>query len=197
MLIAQINKQNRRDVCSPDDGLLAQHEDNLTNFYCSDVMVRGAYPFYAERYWKEHHISIKMEPGDEDILKEGCIDYYTFSYYQPVTVGTNPDEHDMTSGNIIGSIKNPYLDCSDWGWEIDPKGLRWSLDHIYARYQIPLMIVENGLGAADEISEGGEIHDDYRINYLKGHVEQMKEAIKDGVDLIGICYSAVLEFAGN
>ena len=126
-----------------------------------------------------------MEEGDAQILKEGCVDFYSFSYYQPVTVGVNPDTNDLTSGNIIGGIKNPYLDRSDWGWEIDPKGLRWSLNHIYARYQIPLIIVENGLGAVDKVEEDGSIHDDYRIAFLKGHIEQMGEAIEDGVDLIG------------
>ncbi len=172
-------------TCSPDDSLLVQREDNLSNFYCSDVMVRGAYPFYAKRFWDEHHLYIKMEPEDAEILKNGCVDYYTFSYYQPVTAGMNPDKKDMTTGNIIGSIKNPYLERSDWGWEIDPKGLRCSLNHIYARYQIPLMVVENGLGATDVLSEDGKVHDDYRIRYLKMHVEQMREAVKDGVDLMG------------
>lgn len=171
--------------CSPDDSLLAQKEDNISNFYCSDVQVRGEYPFYAKRFWEENNLKIEMEEGDEQILKEGCVDFYSFSYYQPVTVGLNPDTNDRTDGNIIGGIKNPYLDRSDWGWEIDPKGLRWSLNHIYARYQIPLMVVENGLGSVDKVEEDGSIHDDYRIAYLKGHIEQMREAIEDGVDLIG------------
>lgn len=84
----------------------------------------------------------------------------------------------------MGGIKNPYLESTEWGWEIDPKGLRWSLNHIYSRYRIPIMVVENGLGAVDTVNEDGSIDDDYRISYLRGHIEQMKEAIKDGVDLI-------------
>ena len=89
------------------------------------------------------------------------------------------------NGNILGGATNPYLKASDWGWQIDPKGLRYSLNEIYDRYQIPMMIVENGLGAYDEKEEDGTINDDYRIEYLKAHIEQMKEAVEDGVDLIG------------
>ncbi len=88
-------------------------------------------------------------------------------------------------GNIIDGVPNPYLSTSEWGWQIDPKGLRYSLNQIYDRYQLPIMIVENGLGARDHMTEDGSIHDDYRIAYLKGHIEQMHEAICDGVELIG------------
>ncbi len=82
-------------------------------------------------------------------------------------------------------MKNEYLESSDWGWQIDPKGLRWTLNDLYSRYELPLFIVENGLGAYDTVEEDGKIHDDYRIDYLRKHIEQMKEAIADGVDLIG------------
>lgn len=96
----------------------------------------------------------------------------------------NPDDMEQTSGNVMGGVKNPYLASSDWGWQIDPKGLRYTLNEIYGRYQIPIMVVENGLGAFDKIEEDGSIQDDYRIDYLKQHIEQMKEAVEDGVDLI-------------
>lgn len=82
-------------------------------------------------------------------------------------------------------LRNPYLEASDWGWQIDPVGLRITLNKIYNRYQIPLMVVENGLGAVDVVEKDGSINDDYRINYLKAHIEQMKEAIGDGVELMG------------
>ena len=94
-------------------------------------------------------------------------------------------DEDKTSGNLLGGIKNPYLEASDWGWQIDPKGLRYTLNELYGRYNIPLMVVENGLGAFDKVEEDGSINDDYRIEYLKDHIIQMKEAVKDGVDLIG------------
>ena len=125
-----------------------------------------------------------MEENDEEILKEGCVDFYTFSYYMSNCVSSDP-ELEKTSGNILGGVKNPYLKASDWGWQIDPKGLRWVLNNIYNRYQIPLMVVENGLGAVDEVQADGTINDDYRIKYLRAHIEEMKEAVKDGVELIG------------
>ena len=99
-------------------------------------------------------------------------------------VAKNPTGEE-TSGNLMGGLRNPYLESSEWGWQIDPKGLRYTLNAIYDRYQIPLMVVENGLRAKDKIEEDGSIQDDYRINYLRKHIEQMKEAVADGVDLMG------------
>jgi 6-phospho-beta-glucosidase len=171
-------------TCNPEDVLLAQEKDNLNNFLCSDVQVRGAYPGFAKRYFRDNNIEIKMEENDEKILREGCVDFYTFSYYMSNCVSADPNL-EKTSGNILGGVKNPYLKASDWGWQIDPKGLRWSLNNIYNRYEIPLMVVENGLGAVDKVEEDGAINDDYRIDYLRSHIEEMKEAVKDGVELIG------------
>ena len=123
-----------------------------------------------------------MEEGDLETLKKGTVDFYTFSYYMTNCVSTNPDI-ETTCGNLSMGLKNPYLEASDWGWQIDPVGLRTALNDIYNRYQIPMMVVENGLGAVDTVEEDGSINDDYRINYLKAHIEQMKEAI--GVELWG------------
>ncbi|WP_127836912.1 glycoside hydrolase family 1 protein [Clostridium prolinivorans] len=171
-------------TCNPEDVLLAQQKDNLNNFLCSDVQVRGAYPGFAKRYFAEKNINIVMEENDEQILKEGCVDFYTFSYYMSNCVSADPNQEEI-GGNLVMGLKNPYLKSSDWGWQIDPKGLRWALNNIYNRYQIPVMVVENGLGAVDVIEEDGSINDDYRIDYLREHIKQMKEAIADGVDLIG------------
>ncbi|MEG6567919.1 6-phospho-beta-glucosidase [Thermoanaerobacterium saccharolyticum] len=171
-------------TCNPEDVLLAQQKDNLINFLCSDVQVRGVYPNYAKRYFKENNINIVMGKNDEKILKEGCVDFYAFSYYSSSCISVNK-ENNNTDGNILGGIKNPYLKESEWGWQIDPKGLRWALNNIYNRYQIPIMVVENGLGAVDTVEEDGSINDDYRIEYLREHIKEMKEAIADGVDLIG------------
>ena len=171
-------------TCKPDDVIEAQKKNRIMNYFCGDVQVRGEYPTYMNRYFKENNIEIKVEDGDEEILKNGCVDFYTFSYYMSVCATT--DEKALQgNGNILGGATNPYLKESDWGWQIDPKGLRYSLNEIYDRYQIPMMIVENGLGAYDEKEEDGTINDDYRIEYLKAHIEQMKEAVEDGVDLIG------------
>lgn len=171
-------------TCSPDDILKAQQKNRITNWFCSDVHVRGAYPTYMNRYFKENGIHIEMCPEDERILKEGCVDFYTFSYYSS-NCTTSDEEKQKTQGNIFGGVDNPYLKASDWGWLIDAKGLRYVLNEIYDRYQIPLMIVENGLGAYDKIEEDGSIQDDYRIAYLREHIEQMKAAVEDGVDLMG------------
>lgn len=171
-------------TCNPKDIILAQQKDNLSNFLCSDVQVRGAYPGFAKRFFKENNIEIAMEAGDEEILKEGVVDYYAFSYYMSNNASAEPEKQ-QSSGNIMGGIKNPYLELSDWGWAIDPVGLRWSLNNIYNRYQIPLMVVENGLGAKDVLTEDKAVHDSYRIDYLKKHIVQMGEAIQDGVELLG------------
>ena len=172
-------------TCHPDDVFLAQNKEEISNYFCSDVQVRGEYPHFASRYFKEHNINIKMEDGDLEILKEGTVDYYTFSYYMSECESAHPEDIENIGGNMTLGLKNPYLKASDWGWQVDPVGLRTVLNKIYARYNIPLMIVENGFGAVDTIEADGSINDDYRIGYLRDHIEQMKESVKDGVDLIG------------
>lgn len=124
-----------------------------------------------------------MLPGDEEIIQLHTVDFMSFSYY--MTVVKSSKEKEAAIGNFGNGQPNPYLSVSDWGWQIDPKGLRITLNKLYDRYQIPLFIVENGLGAYDTIEEDGHIHDHYRIDYLKAHIEQMALAIKDGVELMG------------
>ena len=171
-------------TCDPDDVLACQQRNQMVNWFCSDIQVRGEYPHYARRYFAERGIEIKTEPGDEEILRKGTVDFYTFSYYMSNCITTH-ETGAQVSGNGLGGEKNPYLKASDWGWQIDPKGLRWSLNEIYDRYRIPLMVVENGLGAYDKLEADGTIHDPYRIDYLRPHIQQMGEAVKDGVDLRG------------
>lgn len=171
-------------TCDPADILANQQAMRITNWYCSDVQVRGEYPPYAKRFWAENGITLKMEPGDEQLLKEGVVDFYTLSYYMSNCITTHKDAA-QSDGNIASGYKNPYLKASDWGWQIDPMGLRYSLNEIYDRYRIPVMVVENGLGAKDVLEPDGSVHDSYRINYLREHIIQMTEAVKDGVDLMG------------
>ena len=121
---------------------------------------------------------------EKEILKRGTVDFYTCSYYMSSCITTHEGEATV-EGNLAGGAKNPYLQASDWGWQIDPDGLRYSLNEIYERYRIPIMVVENGLGARDEKAEDGQIHDSYRIDYLRRHIEAMYEATEDGVDLMG------------
>lgn len=171
-------------TCSPDDMLKCQQDMQMKNWFCSDVQVRGEYPYYAKRYFTENQIDVHMEEGDLELLKEGCVDFYTFSYYMSNCVSVT-EEAKIQGGNLSGGLKNPYLEASDWGWQIDPKGLRYTLNEIYARYEKPVMVVENGLGAYDKMEPDGTIRDTYRIDYLRRHIEQMKEAVKDGVEVIG------------
>jgi len=168
----------------PEDVLANQQHMNMVNWFCSDVQVRGEYPFYAKRFFDENNIVIEKKTEDDQILREGTVDFYTFSYYMSNCI-TVHEGIETAGGNIIGGCANPYLKASDWGWQIDPKGLRFSLNEIYARYGIPLMVVENGLGAYDKIEADGNIHDTYRIDYLRRHIAEMREAVKDGVDLMG------------
>lgn len=171
-------------TCHPEDILFAQQYGQIHNSIAGDVHVRGAYPGFAKRYFEEHNISLVTAPEDNKALLEGTVDFVSISYYSSICV-SNTADGEKTSGNGSENIKNPYLKASEWGWQIDALGLRYVLNQIYDRYQLPIMIVENGLGAVDEVSEDGMIHDEYRIDYMSQHIEQMKEAVYDGVDLIG------------
>ncbi|WP_431086621.1 6-phospho-beta-glucosidase [Paenibacillus sp. 8b26] len=187
-------------TCDPDDIVETQTRNHIRNWFCGDVQVRGSYPKYMDRFFIENNIKIEMQEDDLRILKEGTADFYSFSYYMSICYSSKPDQ-EQVEANMLKGLKNPYLKASDWGWQIDPKGLRYSLNEIYDRYQIPLMLVENGLGAYDEIDQNGKIEDDYRIEYLRQHVEQMKEAVNDGVDLIAYtpwgCIDIVSAFTGE
>lgn len=131
-------------------------------------------------------MEIETAPEDELILREGTVDYIGFSYYSSSVVMANPTDQDKSEGNEISGYKNPLLPASEWGWQIDPVGLRITLNWLYDKYQIPLFIVENGLGAVDTLEEDGAVHDPYRIDYLRQHVSEMKKAIlEDGVEVIG------------
>ncbi|WP_407370654.1 glycoside hydrolase family 1 protein [Carnobacterium sp.] len=168
---------------NPTDIIKAQ-EKNQHNLFFTDVQARGEYPAFMNRYFKENNISIHKERGDDEILKSYPVDFISFSYYMSISVSSDPKK-EQVGGNFIEGVKNDYLETSDWGWQIDPIGLRWTLNDFYDRYQLPLFIVENGLGAYDKVEEDGSIHDHYRIDYLQKHIEQMREAVNDGVDLIG------------
>ncbi len=171
-------------TCNPKDILKAQQHDQIKNMLCGDVQVRGEYPGFARRYFRDNSINILIEEEDYKIIKNGKVDFYSLSYYMTNCIGVD-ETKDKTSGNLIVGLKNPYLKASEWGWQIDPDGLRWVLNNVYDRYKIPIMIVENGLGARDVVTENKTVEDDYRIEYLRKHIEQMKEAIDDGVNLIG------------
>ena len=168
----------------PEDILFNRSKWEKGIFYCGDVQCKGKYPTYAKRLWKEHNVKLDITEQDLEELKKGTVDMYTFSYYMSQAVTTHEND-DTVSGNMSFGVRNPYLQYSDWGWALDPKGLRYYLEMIYDRYEKPLMVVENGLGAYDTVEEDGSIHDNYRIEYYRAHIEEMAKAIEDGVDLIG------------
>lgn len=172
---------------NPKDVLKGMKQDRQ-NLFFADIHARGEYPKYMNRFFKENGISIKFEAEDKEILKN-TVDFISFSYYMSACATSDTEKDKKGLGNIIGGVPNPYLKASDWGWQIDPEGLRYILNLLYDRYQKPLFIVENGLGAVDELitDENGNktANDDYRINYLNDHLVQVAEAIEDGVELLG------------
>ncbi|MCY7753309.1 glycoside hydrolase family 1 protein [Bacillus haynesii] len=164
-------------TCKPED-VLATVKRNQMEYYFSDILMRGKYPNYAFRFFEENNLHIQFGENDEEDFKNTA-DFFSFSYYYTRI-------SDAESVKQANSAKiNPELEASDWGWSIDPIGLRTALNLYYDRYQKPIMITENGIGAYDNVDENGEIHDPYRIDFLKRHIEQIKEAIKDGVEVIG------------
>jgi len=170
---------------NPENVMYAQQEALIFNNFCGDVHVRGEYPSFIDRYFRENNVNIKMEDGDLELIKEGTVDFISFSYYMSRTDKKTKTPEEIGQGNLIGGVKNPFLKASDWGWEIDPVGLRIALNELYGRYQVPLFVVENGLGAYDKVEEDGSINDDYRIDFLREHIKAMGEAVDDGVELMG------------
>ncbi len=170
---------------NPSDVIKAM-QNNHNNLLFTDVQVRGSYPSYAKRWYKENNIEIQMEPGDEVLLKNS-VDFVSFSYYWSLCASADPNK--VKSMYFSDAVPNPYLKSTDWGWQIDPQGLRYILNEFYERYQKPLFIAENGLGAVDELVKDSEnnytVNDDYRIDFLKQHLLQVEEAIEDGVDIMG------------
>ena len=171
--------------CNPDDMITAV-EAMHDKTYFADVQVRGHYPAYAKKIWERTNSAPKIAPEDEKILAEGTVDYIGFSYYMSNTVKADAVANFNQYGQAKNSVDNPYIKVSDWGWSIDPVGLRYALDYLYERYEVPLFIVENGFGAIDVKESDGTVKDDYRIAYLRSHIAEVKKAVEiDGVDLIG------------
>lgn len=171
--------------CHPADVWEALQKDR-ENYMFIDVQANGSYPAYGMKMFEREYIYISKEPEDEQILKEGVVDFISLSYYNSSVASGDPAMQAKAVGNVFPSIENPYLESSEWGWQIDPLGLRITLNSLYDRYHKPLFIVENGLGAIDKLDENAEIHDSYRIDYLREHIKAMKAAVEeDGVELIG------------
>lgn len=173
------------NTCNPRDVWKSMEKDR-ENYFFIDVQSRGEYPAYAKKMFEREGIEIAMEAEDEQILREHTVDFISFSYYASRLTSADPKVAGETQGNVFASLKNPYLKASEWGWQIDPLGLRITLNSLYDRYQKPLFIVENGLGAVDTPDQDGAVFDSYRIDYLREHIKAMRDAVvEDGVDLMG------------
>ncbi|WP_461601575.1 6-phospho-beta-glucosidase [Aeromonas rivipollensis] len=169
--------------CKPEDVWAAQQKER-ENLLFIDVQARGAYPAYAASLFREKGIQLVKAPEDDDILKHS-VDFVSFSYYASRCASADMNQDNTSAANVVKSLRNPHIQQSQWGWGIDPLGLRITMNSLYDRYQKPLFLVENGLGAIDEINADGEIEDDYRIDYLRAHISAMGDAIADGVPLLG------------
>ncbi len=181
---------------SPEDNLKAVRDEEINQWFAVDVLANGHYPSYMNRFFRENDIHITMGDGDEELLKKYTCDFVSFSYYSS-SIATCQEDGQQTAGNLVVSTKNPYLKASDWGWQIDPVGLRIMLNKMYDRTQKPIFISENGLGAHDVFELDGTIHDSYRIDYLKQHFEQIDEAIDDGVDVIGYIMWGIVDIVSG
>ena len=172
------------NTCAPEDVWKSMEKDR-ENYFFIDVQSRGAYPAYALKELERKGIEIPFAEDDKDILSKYTVDFISFSYYSSRLTSADPEVNKETAGNVFATLRNPYLKASEWGWQIDPLGLRITMNALYDRYQKPLFIVENGLGAKDELVNGS-VEDDYRIDYLRQHIKAMKDAVEiDGVDLLG------------
>lgn len=174
----------------PEDNMKLVRDENINQWFCSDVLSRGYYPSYMQRFFKDNHIHIIQEDGDDKLLRNNTADFVSFSYYSSSVITI--EEAPQTAGNLVITTKNPYLQATQWGWQIDPIGLRITLNKVYDRYQKPVMISENGLGTID-VFKDGQIHDDYRMTYLKDHFEQIQEAYQDGVEILAYCLWGVID----
>lgn len=181
--------------CAPADVYKAMECDR-DNYFFIDAQVRGAYPIWAKKRMERAGIQLHMEPGDEAELLEGTVDFVSFSYYCSRCMSADPEiikNHSRRGNAVISAVVNPYLKSSEWGWQIDPLGLRVTLNTLYDRYQKPLFIAENGLGANDVVEEDGSIHDPYRVDYMRAHIKAMMDAVnEDGVPLLGYtCWGCI------
>lgn len=171
---------------NPVNQMATIEQNQEMNFFCADVQVRGEYPVYTKRIFDKYNVGeLDIAEGELELLKDYPVDYIGFSYYMSSVVNITDEEAAKASGNLLAGLKNPFLKASEWGWQIDPVGLRIALNELYNRYEKPVFIVENGLGAIDNVDENFYVEDEYRIDYLREHIEAMADAIKDGVDIMG------------
>jgi len=172
-------------TCNPKDNIKCMQKTNILHHICGEVQVYGEYPYFVKRFFAEHAVHLNMTEEEKEILKKGTVDFVSISYYCSDVI-SHLEDRPIVSGNLVGGVDNEFLQKNGWGWHIDPEGFRWVLNDCYQRYKKPIAVVENGLGSFDEVVDG-KIHDDYRIEFLKDNIGQMKEAVEDGVDVFAYC----------
>lgn len=184
------------ETCNPKDILYAYDETQWQGYFCSDVQIKGKYPYYAQRYFRQHGITIAMEEGDLKEIEEGHVDFLSFSYYGSNTLSAS--HTDTGLGHGFKGVKNPYLKTTEWRFPIDPEGLRYVLNCFYDRYNVPIIIVENGIGCEEHLERDEQgnltVNDDYRMDYLRQHIQQVRAAIEDGVDIFGYLTWSAFDF---
>ncbi len=173
-------------TCKPEDCMQWLKETAEDGFY-TDVQVFGEYPYGIRNKWKKKGLEPEMKPEDAALLKENTVDFVSFSYYASLVVSEEGAKKEKVSANLLVGEKNPYLKQTPWGWQIDPVGLRFSLNQLYDRYRLPLFVAENGMGTLDQLEEE-TVCDDYRISYIRAHIREMGKAIEDGVEVLGYTY---------
>ncbi len=179
-------------TCKPEDVVLTMKRNRLQNYFFSDVAFRGKYPDYILRYYNDNNIEIKFEEEDLELLKNNTMDFLALSYYYSSIVDSSVNKY-----KAFDCCQNPYLKPTIWEWRMDSLGLYNALSQYYDRYQVPIIIAENGLGALDTIEEDGKIHDEYRIDYARKHILSLKEAIKDGVEIIAYCWWGPIDIVSS
>ena len=168
-------------TCKPED-VFAQMQKRHQSFYYIDTMARGHYPAFAPQMWREKGVDIRWEEGDEETLAAGPLDFVSISYYRSNTISAESPR----AKEVMGGEGNPYLETTPWGWPIDALGLRYVLNELADRYEKPVFVVENGMGAIDQADENLYVKDDYRINYLRDHLRSLMLAVlEDGVNCLG------------
>lgn len=167
---------------SPEDNLELVKSAEVNQWYCMDILSKGKYPYYAKPFFKEHDVTFEISDEDKEMLQKYPCDFVSFSYYSS-SICTVKENQAQTAGNLVVTTKNPYLKASEWGWQIDPVGLRTTLHQVYDRYDKPVIISENGFGARDQLTDSKEVHDQYRIDYFKEHFDEIIKAREEGVDV--------------
>lgn len=180
------------ETCKPEDQITALQNETVFLDYCADVMIGGEYSKVAKKYLERNNIRLDIEKNDLEELQKGTVDFYSFSYYSSTTTSYE-NKSDSVYGNLIVGGKNPHLKTTDWNWSMDPIGLEYFLLKTYSKYKIPMMVVENGLGAKDQVEESGEVNDNYRIEYIDSHLDAVNRAVEQGVEVISYTMWGVID----